>query len=83
LARATFFASAGLVPLAEITGRTQDLIKLNPLTGLFEAYRSVLVDGSAPALWEVGVPLTAAAVVAAVFVPVYRSEEIHLAKTLS
>jgi ABC-type polysaccharide/polyol phosphate export permease len=82
LVRASFFASAGLVPLSEITGRAHDLLKLNPLTGLFEAYRSVLVEGQSPALWELGVPLLMAVLVAAVFVPVYRREEPHLAKVL-
>jgi homopolymeric O-antigen transport system permease protein len=82
VARASFFASAGLVPLAQITGHTHDLIKLNPLTGLFESYRTVLVEGSSPALWQIGVPLLTAALVAAICVPLYRREDPHLPKVL-
>ena len=48
--------AAGIVPLASITGRTHDLVVLNPLTGLFEEYRSVLLYGHRPAGWQLAVP---------------------------
>jgi lipopolysaccharide transport system permease protein len=80
--RTTFFLAAGLVALAEITGDAQDLVQLNPLTGLFEAYRSVLLYGEAPAAWELVYPLGLAAALAAVFVPLFFRERAHLAKVL-
>jgi lipopolysaccharide transport system permease protein len=82
LVRALFFLAPGLVALDQVTGAANDLIRINPLSGLFEAYRSVLVDGTAPAPWELGIPLAWAAVLAAVFVPVYRSEQRQFAKVV-
>jgi lipopolysaccharide transport system permease protein len=81
--RTLFFVAPGLVALQDIEGTTQDLVKINPLTGLFEAYRDALLYGQAPEAWELLVPLTAAALLAAVFVPMYRSEQRHLAKVLT
>jgi lipopolysaccharide transport system permease protein len=80
--RALFFISPGLVSLETITGSTQDLLKVNPLTGLVEAYRAVLIDGSAPAAWELLFPLAAAALLAAVFLPIYASEQRQFAKVV-
>jgi lipopolysaccharide transport system permease protein len=82
LVRASFFVSAGLVPLSQIEGHAHQLLQLSPLTGLFESYRAVLVAGHAPSLLDLGPPLIAAAVIAAVFVPVYRSEEPYLPKAM-
>jgi ABC-type polysaccharide/polyol phosphate export permease len=78
--RTLFFLAPGLVALRDLEGTTQDLVKINPLTGLFEAYRDALLYGQAPAAWELLVPLGAAALVAAVFVPIYHREQRHLAK---
>ena len=55
-------------------------MELNPLTGLFESYRAALLYGHAPAAWELLYPLGIAAVLLAVFLPIYRSEQRHLAK---
>lgn len=81
--RTLFFVAPGLVALQDIEGTTHDLVKINPLTGLFEAYRDALLYGQAPAAWELLFPLAAAALLAAVFVPIYRSEQRHLAKVLT
>jgi ABC-type polysaccharide/polyol phosphate export permease len=81
--RTLFFLAPGLVALEDIEGTTQDLVKLNPLTGLFEAYRDALLYGHAPEAWELLFPLAAAAALAAVFVPIYQSEQRHLAKVLT
>jgi lipopolysaccharide transport system permease protein len=80
--RTLFFLAPGLVPLSEIPAPADNLVKLNPLSGLFEAFRAVLLDGEAPALWMLAFPLVFAAIVLAVAVPVYRSEQAHFAKVL-
>jgi lipopolysaccharide transport system permease protein len=80
--RTLFFVAPGLVALDEIGGRTHDLLKINPLTGIFETYRSILIDGAAPAAWAVLVPLGYAAVLSALFVPLFRREQRHFAKLL-
>ena len=78
--RTMFFLAPGLVALDAIYGRTHDLIKLNPLTGLFEAYRDVLLYGQSPAAWELLYPLAIAGLLLAIFFPIYRAEQRQLAK---
>jgi len=80
--RALFFLAPGLVPLAATSEDVQDLLRLNPLTGLFEAYRDVFMDGTRPALWELAFPFIAALILLAIFVPLYRSEQRQFAKVV-
>lgn len=80
--RATFFLAPGLVPLAAISDTASDLIKVNPLTGIFELYRDVLLYGRSPAPWQFLVPLGFAAALLAIFVPAYRRDSGHFAKML-
>jgi lipopolysaccharide transport system permease protein len=81
-ARATFFLAPGLVPLAAISGTASDIIRVNPLTGVFELYRDVLLYGRSPAAWQFLIPLGFAAALLAIFVPVYRRDSGHFAKML-
>jgi lipopolysaccharide transport system permease protein len=80
--RILFFLAPGLVPLQETSERIRNLLRINPMTGLFEAYRSVFMFGTRPAAWELIIPLAAAAVLFAVFVPIYRSEQRQFAKVI-
>lgn len=82
LMRTLFFLAPGLIPLSQIYGHTHDVVKINPLTGLFEAYRAVLQAGTAPEWWMIAYPLVFSAVLGTVFVRLYRREEPHLAKVL-
>jgi lipopolysaccharide transport system permease protein len=80
--RTSYFLAPGLVALSEIEGDAQDLVKLNPVTGLFEAFRDALLYGQAPAAWELLYPIGFAAGLLAVFVPLYRREQRDLAKLI-
>jgi ABC-type polysaccharide/polyol phosphate export permease len=80
--RAMFFLAPGLVALSSIEGTANTLVRVNPLTGLFEAYRDVLLYGRTPAPWELLVPLAYGVALLALFVPVYRSEARHFAKVV-
>jgi lipopolysaccharide transport system permease protein len=80
--RTLFFLSPGLVPLSQIGGRAHDLLRLNPLTGLFEAYRAVVLNGHRPAAWQLLYPLAVGVLGLAVLVPVYQREQRHFAKVL-
>jgi hypothetical protein len=80
--RTLFFLAPGLVPLAETREDVRDLLRLNPLTGLFEAYRDVFMNGTRPELWELVFPAIAALVLLAIFVPLYRSEQRQFAKVI-
>jgi homopolymeric O-antigen transport system permease protein len=80
--RILFFLAPGLIPLAAIPGRAGELVRLNPLSGLFEAYRDALQFGQAPAFWELAVPIGFAVVALLIFVPIYRREQRQFAKLL-
>jgi lipopolysaccharide transport system permease protein len=80
--RMLFFLGPGLVPLSEASARSREILRFNPLTGLFESYRSVCLDGHAPAAWELLYPLAIASVLLLVFVPLYGSEQSQFAKVV-
>jgi hypothetical protein len=80
--RATYFLAPGLVTLSAIHGRTNGWVRANPLTGLFEALRHAVLYRSSPPAWELLYPLAAAALILAVFVPIYSREQRHFAKVL-
>lgn len=80
--RTLFFLAPGLVALDQIPDSVHTLVKLNPLSGIFEAYRSVLLYGHAPAPWEILYPLAVAGAIVALFVPIYRREQGHMAKVI-
>ena len=80
--RALFFLAPGLVALADIEGRAHDLLKGNPLTGLFEAYRSIFLYGHSPAAWQILYPVAWALLLLGVLLPVYVREQRQFAKML-
>ena len=82
IVRALFFLAPGIVALSEIHGTAHDLVKLNPLTGVFEAYREILLNGSAPEPWMLLYPLGAAALLLALVVPLYRRDQRHFPKVV-
>jgi lipopolysaccharide transport system permease protein len=80
--RAMYFVAPGLVALSTIHGRAQELFRINPLTGLFEAFRAVLLYGHRPAAWMLLIPLLAAALLFAIGLPLYMIEQRQFAKVL-
>lgn len=82
IVRMTYYLGPGLVTLAAIHGRTNSLVRINPLTGLFEALRHAVLYRSSPPAWELLYPLAVALVLLAVFVPIYLREQRHFAKVL-
>jgi lipopolysaccharide transport system permease protein len=80
--RMLFFIGPGLVPLAQTSPHVQSLLRLNPLTGMFEAYRAVFLYGHAPAVWQLLYPIGIASAILAVFVPIYRAEQRQFAKVV-
>jgi lipopolysaccharide transport system permease protein len=78
--RTLFFVAPGLVALDQVPESAQGWLKLNPLTGLFEAFRSVLLYGHRPAAWELLIPLAWAGVLLIATLPLYRSEQRQVAK---
>lgn len=82
LMRAMFFLAPGLVAIGDIGGRAEQLVKVNPLTGLFESYRSIMLRGESPRAWELAVPLAWAAFMLLVALPLYVREQHQFAKVL-
>jgi ABC-type polysaccharide/polyol phosphate export permease len=80
--RMLFFLSPGLVPLSETSPHIRSLLRLNPLTGLFEAYRAIFLTGHAPAAWELLYPTLIGAVMLVLLVPLYRVEQRQFAKVV-
>lgn len=80
--RTLFFVAPGIVALDQIPAPADDWIKLNPLSGLFEAFRAVLLYGESPPAWTLLIPAVAAAVLLAVTIPLFRRDQAHFAKVL-
>jgi ABC-type polysaccharide/polyol phosphate export permease len=80
--RVLFFVAPGLVPLSQISGTAHDLLLINPMTGLFESYRDVLLYGDAPGAFELLYPGALGIVLLAAFVPLFRSEQRQFAKIM-
>ena len=59
--RTLYFLGPSLVALEAIHGVTYDLLKLNPLSGIFEGYRAALLYGETPPFWTFAIPLGYAA----------------------
>jgi lipopolysaccharide transport system permease protein len=81
-ARATFFLSPGLVPLSETSERAQSILRFNPLTGLFEAHRSIFLYGHAPKAVDLLYPFLFALALLVLVVPLYRNEQRQFAKVI-
>jgi ABC-type polysaccharide/polyol phosphate export permease len=82
LMRAMYFLAPGLVAIGDIGGRAEQLVKLNPLTGLFESFRSIVIRGDAPRAWELAFPIAWAVVLLAFALPLYVREQSQFAKVL-
>jgi ABC-type polysaccharide/polyol phosphate export permease len=82
LVRMAYYLAPGLVTLAAIQGRTNGLVRANPLTGLFEALRHAVLYRSSPPAWELLYPLAVAVLLLLIFVPIYVREQRHFAKVL-
>jgi lipopolysaccharide transport system permease protein len=80
--RSAYYLAPGLVTLAAINGRTNTLVRLNPLTGLFELLRHAVLYRTPPPAWELLVPIGWAILILLIFVPIYNREQRHFAKVL-
>ncbi len=80
--RAMFFLAPGLVAIGDIGGHAETLVKLNPLTGLFESYRSALLEGHPAHAWQFGYPLAWAVAFFGLALPLYVSEQRQFAKVV-
>jgi lipopolysaccharide transport system permease protein len=80
--RMLFFLGPGIVPLSQTSPHVEKLLRINPLTGLFESYRDVFLTGRAPAAWQLVYPLAIGSLILVAFLPVYRAEQRQFAKVV-
>ena len=80
--RVLFFIAPGLVPLSQIHGTAHDVLLINPMTGLFESYRDVLLYGDTPGVFELLYPAALGLALLLAFVPLFRSEQREFAKVM-
>jgi lipopolysaccharide transport system permease protein len=80
--RMLFFLGPGIVPLAAASANSQEILRFNPLTGMFEAYRDVFLNGVAPAPWELVYPFAIAPAILFAIVALYASEQRQFAKVV-
>jgi homopolymeric O-antigen transport system permease protein len=81
LLRVSFFLSTGLVKLQKVKGdNLPDLLDGNPLSGIFDSMRSVVIRGRNPAARDLLYPLVVGVILLVVGVIVYRWREPHFAK---
>jgi lipopolysaccharide transport system permease protein len=82
IARATFFLSPSLVPLSQTSETARSLLRLNPLTGLFEAHRAVFLYGHAPRAADLAYTFVFGLVLLLLVFPLYRREQSQFAKVV-
>jgi ABC-type polysaccharide/polyol phosphate export permease len=80
--RTLFFLAPGLVPHSVTSGVAYQLLKLNPLTGLFDAYRDIFLYHQTPPAWAFLYPTAVALLLLAITVPFYLQEQYQFAKVV-
>jgi lipopolysaccharide transport system permease protein len=80
LIRVGFFMSTGLVR-GRVPGETlPGLLRANPLSGIFDAMRAIVINGRAPAARDLLYPLAVGLVVLGFGIAVFRARESQFAK---
>jgi len=83
LIRMTYFVSTGLFPASEAKGDVLPLLpKLNPLSGLFDSLRAVVLHGNPPKPFDLLYPAAVGLVLLAIGGSVYRWRQRQFAKEL-
>jgi len=80
--RMLFFLGPGLVPLSRTSSTVSEILRFNPLSGMFESYRDVFLTGERPAAWQLIYPIAIATAILTVFIPLYRAEQGQFAKVV-
>jgi ABC-type polysaccharide/polyol phosphate export permease len=80
--RTLFFLAPSLVPHTVTTGLAYNLLKLNPLTGLFDTYRDIFLYDRTPPAWALLYPTGVALLLLGVSVPLYLREQDQFAKVV-
>lgn len=81
LVRLGFFISTGLVAVRHLANeRLETLLHLNPLSGVFDSMRAILLDGRPPRAFDLAYPLAVGLASIAIGLPVYRHRQREFAK---
>jgi homopolymeric O-antigen transport system permease protein len=83
LIRLAFFLSTALAPVADVpSGRVATMLRANPLSGVFDAFRAILIAGRRPSAVDLLYPLAAGLVLLALGLVVYRWRAPHFPKEM-
>lgn len=81
IVRAGFFLSSGLVPIEEVPGHELPLLlRANPLTGIFDSFRAIFLEGRPPFWMDMAYPAAVGTVVLAIGLLLYRWRRFELPK---
>ena len=81
LIRAGFFLSSGLVPIEEVPGHELPLLlRANPLTGIFDSFRAIFLEGRPPFWMDMAYPAAVGTVVLVMGLLLYRWRRFELPK---
>ncbi len=81
LIRAAFFVSTGLVAMKVVPGdELRLLIRANPLSGVFDSFRSVFLHGTTPDLFDLVYPPFVGLVLLTIALPLFRAREARIPK---
>jgi ABC-type polysaccharide/polyol phosphate export permease len=81
LIRAGFFVSSGLVPIEEVPGvELPLLLQANPLTGIFDSFRAIILEGRPPHGMDLLYPAAVGAGLLAMGLLLYRWRRFELPK---
>src|SRR5207237_9363357 len=79
--RLGFLASTGLVAASRIPGdNLPRLLKANPLSGIFDSFRDVVIAERMPTFWHLAYPLATGVVLLALGLALYSWREFEFAK---
>jgi len=82
LLQALLYATPVIYPLSRVPERWRDLYQLNPLVGLIQGYRTVILDGQAPDVALLGLSALVTLAVCAVTLPFFRFMSQYFADVL-
>lgn len=73
--RLGFFVSAGLIPLNEVPGGLATLLHVNPMSGIFESFRAILLHGQTPRIMDITYPAAIGFALLSMGLALYRRYE--------
>jgi ABC-type polysaccharide/polyol phosphate export permease len=82
LIRVSFFVSSGLLAVDRFSGDLAQVVEANPLTGIFDSFRAIFLEGKAPDATDILYPAAVGILLLAIAGVVYARTQRHFPKHL-